>query len=278
MTELFRRLHYFLNRRRLDRELAADMEFHREMSAREGHSNFGNALLLREEAREAWGWMWLDRLCQDLRYAARMLRKAPGFTIAAVLMLALGIGVNIAVFGFFNLMVLRPLNVRDPGTLLRFHRRGPSQYAFAVPWPEAAFFREHSRTLSSVIGVNTTSVSVESEEKPLPGRFVTANFFRELGGASGVGRTLDPKVDEASDASPVIVLSHSFWRRHFGGDPSVLGATLRINGKPATIVGVAATGFSGLGSGLEDPAFWAPIAQQPYFVHGSQLLTDISVE
>lgn len=278
MPELFRRLVYLLHRRRLDRELAGDMEFHREMAAREGRSNFGNALLLREEAREAWGWTWIDRLSQDLRYAARMLRKAPGFTLAAVFMLAIGTGVNVAVFGFFNLMVLRPIHVRDPGTLLRFHRRSPAQYAFAVPYPEAAFFREHSRTLSAVIGVNTTSVSIEDEEKPVDASFVTANFFRELGGASSLGRTLDPVLDEASGANPVIVLSHGFWRRHFGADPSVIGKTLHINNKPAIVIGVARGDFSGVGSGLREPGFWAPITRQPYFTNGSRLLTDLSVE
>ncbi|HWB84373.1 MAG TPA: ABC transporter permease [Bryobacteraceae bacterium] len=278
MPELFRRLQYLLGRRRHERELADDMEFHREMAAREGRSNFGNALHLREEAREAWGWTWIDRLSQDLRHAARMLRRTPGFTIAAVLMLAIGIGVNGAVFGFFNLLVLRPINVRDPATLLRFHRRSPTQYAFAVPYPEAAFFREHSRTLSAIIGVNTTSVSIEGEEKPADANFVTANFFRELGGASSLGRVLDPAREEAAGASPVIVLSHGFWQHHFGGDPSIVGSTLRINDKPAIVIGVANGDFSGVGSGLREPAFWAPITQQPYFVDGSRLLTDVSEE
>jgi hypothetical protein len=108
MPEFLRRLGYLLNRRRLDRELAGDLEFHREMAAREGR-RFGNTLLLREESREAWGWTWMDRLAQDLRYAGRALRKSPGFTLAAILMLAIGIGVNVAAFGFFDLMVLRPL-------------------------------------------------------------------------------------------------------------------------------------------------------------------------
>jgi hypothetical protein len=123
MRDLFRRLRYLLNHRRFERELEGDMEFHREMAAREGRANLGNALHLREEARDAWGWTWIERLSQDLSYAARVLRKSPGFAIAAVLMLAIGIGVNVAVFGFFDLMVLRPLNVKDPATLLRFHRR-----------------------------------------------------------------------------------------------------------------------------------------------------------
>ncbi len=278
MPELFRRLQYLLHRHRLDRELAEDMEFHREMAAREGRSNLGNALLLREEAREAWGWTWIDRLSQDLRYAARTFRKAPAFTLAAVLVLAIGIGVNVAAFGFFNLIVLRPLNVREPGTLLRFHRRSATQYAFAVPYPVAEFFREHSRTLSAVIAVNNTNVSIEGEEKPASANFVTANFFRELGGASGLGRVLDPARDESPAAEPVIVLSDGFWRRHFGADPSAIGRTLHVNGRPATVIGVAAGDFSGVGQGAGEPAFWAPIAQQPYFADGSRLLTDLSVE
>src|SRR4030088_454837 len=109
MNEFFRRLRYLLNRRRFDRELANDLEFHREMAGREGR-HLGNTLLLREEARDAWGWTWIDRFSQDLRYTTRILRKSPGFTAAAVLMLAIGIGANVAVFSFFDLMVLRPLN------------------------------------------------------------------------------------------------------------------------------------------------------------------------
>ncbi len=278
MGELFRRLKYLVGRGRLERELAEDMEFHREMVAREGRSNFGNVLRLREEAREAWGWTWIDRLRQDVRYAARVLRKAPGFTLAAVLMLAIGIGVNAAVFGFFNLMVLRPINVRDPGTLLRFHRRNATQYAFAVPYPEAAFFGEHSRTLAAVIAVNTSAVSIEGEQRPVDADFVTANFFHELGGASNLGRTLDPVLDGASSANPVVVLSNGFWRRHFGGDPAVVGRPIKINDKQAVVIGVASDGFSGVGSGVGEPAFWAPIPEQPYFIDGSRLLVDLSVE
>ena len=165
MGEIFRRLRYLLDRRRFDHELAADLEFHREMAAREGRRNLGNELRLREQARDAWGWTWLDRLGQDLRYAARVLCKSPGFTAAAVLMLALGIGVNVAVFRFFDLIVLRPLNVRDPATLRRFHRRAAEAYAYDLPYSEVNFFSEHSRTLSAVLALNTTKLAVEGEQK-----------------------------------------------------------------------------------------------------------------
>jgi predicted permease len=276
MKELFRRLHYLLNRRRFDQELANDMEFHREMAARDGGGQFGNELRLREEARDAWGWTWIDRFSQDLRFAVRMLRKSPGFTVAAVLMLALGIGVNIAAFGFFNLMVLRPLPVRDPATLLRFQRRAPHSYASALPYPEMAFFREHSKTLSAVLALNASKLSIDGEEKQINAHFVTSNFFTELGARPMLGRRLDAARDAASDAGPVVVLSHAFWECHFGSDLLVTGKTIYLNGKPATVIGVASREFSGLS--LDTQEVWAPITQQPYFVSGGKLLTDFSVE
>ena len=273
MAEWIRRLRYVLNRRRMEEELAQEMEHHREMAAREGRSHFGNALYLREEAREAWGWMWLDRLGQDVRYAARVLARSPWFTLAAVLMLAIGIGANVAVFGFFDLMVLRPLNVRDPGTLLRFHRRAPQGYAYALPYAEVEFFQRNSKTLSTVLGLNTTRVAIEGEAKPVEAHFVSPDFFHELGVAGGRGRMLSGALDGAAGSAPVVVLSRGFWERHFGGDPLAIGAKMEVNGKPATVVGVAPADFSGLNMAV--PAFWAPLRQQPYFSAGSRLLTDL---
>jgi predicted permease len=272
MNEFIRRIQYLLQRRRFDRELANDLAFHREMAACEGRP-LPNTLQLREEARDAWGWTWIDHLGQDLRYAARILRKSPGFTAAAVLMLALGIGVNVAAFGFFDLMFLRPLPVRDPGTLLRFNRSSSQNFSDNFMYPEVAFYREHSKTLSAVLAVNWARLPIDKEEKPLNASFVTANFFSDLGATARLGRLLDPARDEAAESAPVVVLDHGLWQRRYGADPSIVGRTIRLNGEPATIVGVVSGEFSGLGWGTPD--LWAPIAQQPYFAKGSRL-TDFS--
>jgi predicted permease len=276
MNVSLRRLRYLLNRRRLDEELQNDLEFHREMAVREGGMPLGNTLLLREQARDAWGWTWMERLGQDLRYAVRQLRHSPGFTLAAVLMLAIGIGVNVAAFGFFNLMVLRPLAVHDPGTLLRFKRRAPKSYAYQLPYPEMAFFREYSKTLSAVLAVLDAKLSIEGEPKPLTGDFVTANFFDELGAKPMLGRMLDDAEDGASNSAPVVVLSQGFWQRHFGANPAIVGKSIRLNDRPAVVIGVASQEFSGLS--MDNPDLWLPMNQQPYFLAGSHLFTDFSVD
>jgi predicted permease len=273
MSELLRRIRFLLNRRRFDQELTNDMEFHREMAARNGGVGFGNSLRLREESREAWGWTWIDRLGQDLRYAGRMLRKSPGFTIAAVLMLAVGVGVNVAAFGFFNLMVLRPLPVKEPETVLRFQRSSPRNFADNFPYPEVAFFRNESRTLSAVWAISFARFTMDGAEKPIHGRLVTANFFKDLGAIPRLGRMLDPARDEAAGAEPVVVLDEGFWQSRFGADPSVVGKVIRLDGKPVTVVGVVSGEFSGLG--LDRPEVWAPITQKPYFTKGTNL-TDFS--
>ncbi len=269
MSDLLRRLRYLLGRGRHDAELADELEFHREMASRQGRANVGNLLRLREESRDAWGWTWIDRLGQDLRYATRMLAKSPGFTLTAVAMLALGIGVNVAAFGFFNLIFLSALPVRDPDSLLSFQRRAPQAYASDLPYPVMDFYREHTRTLSAVLALHSTDLTLENSSKPAKAHFVTDNYFTELGGAAQMGRLL-----EAGTTAPVVVLSYGFWQRHLGGDPQAVGKTLRLNQHPVVVVGVAVPGFSGLN--LNQVDVWLPIARQPEFVSGSELLTSYS--
>jgi predicted permease len=274
MGELFRRIRYLINRRRFDAELESDMEFHREMAARAGRSNFGNTLRMREQAREAWGWTWLDRLGQDLSYAARTLSRSPGFTVTAVLVLAIGIGVNVAAFSLFNMVALEPLPVRDPGSLVRLQRRSPEMIAGEMPYATAMFYRDHAKTLSAVLTIAGARLSLEDDPQPPETNFASANFFRELGATAAYGRLLDPERDEAANATPVVVLGHRFWEQRFQANPDIIGKVIHLNRKPVTVVGVEPYGFSSLDGQTAD--VWLPMTQQPYFVEGSKALTDVS--
>lgn len=273
MRELLRRIHYLLNRRRFDDELADEMAFHREMAEKSGGMPLGDALRLREDSREAWGAMWLDRLGQDLRYAFRSMRTSPGFTTAAVLVLSIGIGATVAAFSAFNMVALRPLPVRDPESILRFGRHAANRSASDVPYPAVAFYREHTRTLSAVFAQTESGLRLEDGERPSSTFFVTANFFDELGAQARLGRLFNIG-DERPDAPATVVLDESFWASHFGSDPSVVGTSVKLNGKDATIIGVVSREFSGLSG--DSPAFWALLEHHGYFVHGSQVLTDFS--
>jgi len=151
MGELFRRIRYLINRRRFDAELESDMEFHREMAARAGRSNFGNTLRLREQAREAWGWTWLDRLIQDLRYAVRILARSPGFTLTAVLTLALGIGANTAIYSIIHgtLRLPYPHSERMVGIQNVF----PQGNYYAASYPDFLDWRAHATSFSQLVAV-----------------------------------------------------------------------------------------------------------------------------
>ena len=120
MGEFFRRIYYLLNRSKLERDLQNDIEFHREMLSGESRKDFGNPTLMRERSREAWGWGWLDRLAQDVRFGFRLLKKSPGVTFTAIMVLALGIGVNVTAFNLVDVIFFKPLHVRDPYSLVRF--------------------------------------------------------------------------------------------------------------------------------------------------------------
>ena len=273
MEKFFRRLRYLLNRGRFDRELESDMQFHREMAARAGQANFGNMLRLREDARQAWGWTWIDRLMQDLRYAARILWRSPGFTVTAVLVLAIGIGVNVTAFSLFNLVALKPLPIRDPDSIVRLQRRSPEQTTPEMPYPSVVFYRAHAKSLRAVMAtMGTPPLEFESDTQPVRVNFVTANYFSELGTVACAGRLLQPARDDAADAPPVAILSYGFWQRRFGGDRSVVGKVIHLNRKPATVIGVTPYAFASLDGQYSD--VWLPLPEQPYVIEGSKTLMD----
>ena len=273
MGQLWRRILYLVNQRRLDAELEADMEFHREMAASSGRSNFGNTLRMREQAREAWGWTWLDRLAQDLRYGTRILARSPGFTLMAVLVLAIGIGVNVSAFSFFNMVALKPLPVRDPASIVRLERRSPNSYTSEMAYPSFAFYQQHARTLSAAMAVlGVPPMQIDDDMQLTSASFATPNYFTELGTPAALGRLFEVARESSPAAPPVVVISYELWQHRFSGDPSIIGRVIRFNRKPATIIGITPYAFASLGG--QHPEVWMPMAQQPYFIEGSKALSD----
>ena len=162
MRELLRRLSYLWNRRRLEREMAEEMAAHRELMSPDRRANFGDDLRLREDAREVWGWTWLDRLQQDLAYGARVLRNAPGFTLTALLVLVLGIGVPLSAYRVV-LNDLQSTSAPDPDSLVRLTRRAPGGHTTHLTYPELAFYAANATSFRNVIGVSGQNQAVFSE-------------------------------------------------------------------------------------------------------------------
>ena len=276
MGEFFRRIHYLLNRSKLERELQNDIDFHREMLSAESRKDFGNPALARERSREAWGWGWLDRLAQDLRFGSRLLKKSPGLAFTAIAVLALGIGVNVTAFNLVDVMFFKPLQVRDPHSLVRFSGKSPTSYSNVISYPATVFYQQ-SAALSAVMAQTSTRVTfTEQTNQEIRAGLVTANYFSELGGSAAYGRLFDPKTDDTPDAAPVVVLGYNFWQRQFGGDPAVVGRTIRLNQHPATIIGVVPFNFIGLDvEHGETDEVWLILSRLGYFVPDTRMLTDL---
>jgi predicted permease len=272
MRELLRRIAYLWNRRRLEREMAEEMAYHRELLSLERRTDFGSDLRLREDAREVWGWAWLDRLRQDLAYGARVLRNSPGFTLTAVLVLASGIGVPLTVFRA-ALSDLQGGPLPDPDTLVHLRRRAPGVFITNLPYPELAFYAANAKSFRSVIGVSERNQATFGETAPgaapeqIQVAFATSNYFPEFGIVPAYGRLLTPE-DERRDSEPVALVGELFWQRRLGGDPAVIGQNIRVNGKLVRVVGVMPR------SARARYALWMPLVRQPFVIDGSTLLTD----
>ncbi|HYX52463.1 MAG TPA: ABC transporter permease, partial [Candidatus Limnocylindrales bacterium] len=228
-----------------------------------------NAAVLREHANAAWGW--LERLVQDLRFGARMLWRAPGVTITAIAILALGIGVNVTAFNIVDLIFFRPLSIRDPHSLVHMTTIFPQGSSSNVAYPAVLYYRDHSGALASVIAVQRTQMTL-SEAQPQSARIglVTANYFSDLGISALYGRVFGSD-DGAASAPATAVLGHGFFQSHFGSDATVVGRTIRINQRPVTVVGVLPAGFVGLDpEGAESDDVWLPFEQITYFVPDSK--------
>lgn len=256
--------------------MAEEMAYHRELMSPDRRTNFGDDLRLREDAREMWGWTWLDRLHQDLTYGARVLRNAPGFTFTAMLVLVLGIGVPLSAFRVV-LADLRGGSAPDPDSLVHLTRRAPGAHMTSLTYPELAFYAANAKSFRNVIGVSTRNQAVFSEAaagstpesipQSINVAFVTPNYFPEFGIAPALGRVLTSD-DERPDAEAAAVIGELFWQRRLGADPAVIGRSVRVNGKLLRVVGVMPR------SADTRDDVWMPLVRQPYVVEGSTLLTD----
>jgi len=235
------------------------------------HQKFGSMRRAQETFYMHGRWAWLDRLVRDLRLGIRSLANSPGFTITAILTLALGMGANAAVFSVMNAVMLRALPVADADRLVYFRTSGPPPGTGTIDTEQTFTYavyndlRQQTGALSAVIAYvplsgNKVAVRYGAEPEEAEGDMVSGAFFSGLGVRLQRGRGLVEKDEQ--DHAPVAVISDSYWKRRFAGNPDVLGTTLYVNGDPFTIIGIAAAGFEGLEAGGSTD-FWIPLQSRP---------------
>ncbi|HEX9759719.1 MAG TPA: ABC transporter permease [Candidatus Acidoferrales bacterium] len=205
----------------------------------------------------------MDTLFQNIRYAVRMMGKSPGFTAVAVITLALGIGLNTALFSVVNAVLFKPLPAERPDELATVWNTSPNEFVSHQPmaYPDYADLRDASQSFSAISAYAMVPLALESdgESHMVIGQVATGNFFQMLGVRTALGRTFLPEEDVTRGTHPVVVLSHAAWQRRFGGSPGVLNSTIRLNGNAFTVVGVAEPKFTGLIRGFT-PEVWLPMA------------------
>jgi putative ABC transport system permease protein len=201
---------------------------------------------------------WFDGLGRDVVFAFRLLSRSPGFTAAAVLTLALGIGANAAIFSLADAALLRPLKVANPSELYMLK--------FSTSYPDFVAYSQLDRMFSGVAAISGGQMNVVADGRAelvgaSDGRFVSGNYFGMLGVPPAAGRVFGPS-DDVPNAPAVAVLGYRWWQSRFGGDPGVIGRTIRINNTPVTIAGVSAEGFHG-NSLYESAKVFVPITHSP---------------
>ncbi|MBA3240609.1 MAG: ABC transporter permease, partial [Acidobacteria bacterium] len=206
----------------------------------------------------------METLWQDLRYAVRTLRQRPGFTLVAVVTLAIGIGANTAIFSLVNAILLRPLPVKDPARLVNVHSTSPDGSSFhTFSYPDYVDFRERSGVFEDLLAytVETYSLNTGEQSERVFGMVTTGNTFDVLGVRPALGRFFTPDEDRPSNPALVAVLGHGYWQRRFGGDASLVGRTLALNGQQFNVVGIAPPKFTGVRVGLA-PDIYVPMWSQ----------------
>jgi macrolide transport system ATP-binding/permease protein len=270
------RLFGLFHRKRREREFAEELEshlaFHIEDNLRAGLSpeearrraliKLGGVMLTQERYREQRGVQMLETLIQDLRFGLRMLRKNLGFSLIAILTLALGIGVNTALFSVVNAFLFKPLPVAEPERLVAVYNFDPNDLMGHVPlaFPDFADLRARNQVFDEMIGYTLVRLALErgAENQAIMGELVTGNYFATLGLRAARGRLFDANDDRTPGAHPLVVLNYGTWQRRFGGAANIVGQPVRLNGQVFTVIGVAPAGFNGLMRGLA-AELWVPM-------------------
>jgi predicted permease len=206
----------------------------------------------------------MEGFWQDLRHAVRGLRRSPGFTVVAVLALALGIGANTSIFTLLNAVLLRPLpGVENPAQLVTFKRLQLNNPDYSFGYPDFLDYQKQQNSFTGLAGHCRTPLSLSHGiTERIRGDLVTGDYFSVLGAKAVLGRTIVREDVEAPGSSPAVVLSYGLWQRAFGSDSSEIGRAIRINGHSFTVVGVAGGNFTGTVPGAPVDA-WLPITAQP---------------
>jgi predicted permease len=259
LRRLLQRLRSVFPNAQMDHDLDAEMAAHLDLAIEENIQRgmapkearrralvrFAGVEQARQQHRESRGLPWLDVLMQDLRFTFRTMRRDRGFTIIAVVILALGIGSNIAVFSVVNTILLRPLPFRDPQNLVRivekYSKAGESSKTYTADATQD--FQQQNRSFQSVSGyfafTGPDNFKLVGNGQPLPvtGILVAENFFEALGVQPSVGRLFRHE-EFVQHSRPVTLLSYPFWKRQLGGNRDIVGQAINMNGTPVTVVGV----------------------------------------
>ena len=278
-------------RKRLEVDLDKELRFHFESQVadkvRSGipesearrltRLEFGGIDQVKEDCRESRGTLWLESIGQNVRYGVRQLLKSPGFSLIAIISLALGIGANTAIFSLLNAILLRPLPVQNPGELLLFGNGEAHGATLSVPdgnWNlfSRAFFHDFHEKDNSFSGIAAVDSSQFDTKVSIAGAayettrvdLVSGSYFPVLGVPAVLGRTIEEADDGPDGSGPVAVASYAWFQRHFGGDPSALGKIIRIQSHDYTLVGVARPGFQGVTVGQSTDLF-IPLSMEKAF-------------
>jgi predicted permease len=265
----------FWHRQKRENELEEELQSHLQMAAQDradrgetpehargaARRELGNVGLIKEVTREMWGWASVERLMQDLRYGLRMLAKSPGFTVVAILTLALGIGANTALFSVVNGVLLKPLPYPQPEQLVWLAESKPNFSSGSISWPNFKDWQKENRTFSGMglyRGYNF-NLTGHGEAEQLQARFLTSDFLNVVGVKPLIGRTFAPGEDEIG-APPIAIISEGLWKRKLDSSPDVLGKSLDLDGRSFLIIGVFPANFDLSGS-FRGVDIYAPVGQ-----------------